>query len=197
MKYIKAGDANNSLTVLNDAIKEHYILTEKILCFSLLGERSADYMLQENAHLLCHFSKWIDIRMQDGTMDKKNIFITHEYHKSIHNIANSLMSSIQSKSVTKSLVIEYNLQQQEFIDSIDKYKLYLYEYLNQHDTLTELPLRKLLYQEFHDFVSYCEQKKSKAWVLMIDIDHFKNINDRWGHNHGDEVLRQMAKNFNL
>ena len=36
------------------------------------------------------------------------------------------------------------------------------------------------------------RERSEVAVLMIDVDHFKQINDQHGHAHGDEVLRDFA-----
>lgn len=37
------------------------------------------------------------------------------------------------------------------------------------------------------------RRGSSLWVVMIDVDHFKHINDRFGHDIGDAVLRQVAQ----
>ncbi len=58
----------------------------------------------------------------------------------------------------------------------------------QTDPLTSLPNRnkvELRYAEMLD-------KKSQVGVVLIDIDHFKAVNDTHGHNAGDTVLRQIA-----
>jgi len=61
------------------------------------------------------------------------------------------------------------------------------------DMLTGLPNRR-------HFLAQLEQEKARvsraeeksAAVLMIDIDHFKQVNDSWGHAAGDQVLRHLA-----
>ncbi len=58
----------------------------------------------------------------------------------------------------------------------------------QIDPLTQLPNRnkvELRYAEFLD-------RKQQVGVVLIDIDHFKAVNDTHGHNAGDQVLRQVA-----
>lgn len=66
--------------------------------------------------------------------------------------------------------------------------------LAETDSLTGLPNRRkildLLEQLTSDYDGSCEMA-----VAMIDIDHFKSINDTYGHEIGDDVLRQIASVF--
>ncbi|MBN1984476.1 MAG: diguanylate cyclase [Chitinivibrionales bacterium] len=67
----------------------------------------------------------------------------------------------------------------------------LYENVNI-DTLTGLYLRSYFEQILEQELRYCGQIGSHLSVLMIDIDFFKLINDRFGHQTGDEVLAAMG-----
>lgn len=57
------------------------------------------------------------------------------------------------------------------------------------DPLTGLPNRRA----FFDALATVAGSDEQAVVAMIDIDHFKAVNDRFGHAAGDEVLRQVAE----
>jgi diguanylate cyclase (GGDEF)-like protein/PAS domain S-box-containing protein len=62
------------------------------------------------------------------------------------------------------------------------------EYLARHDALTDLVTRSHL-------VRHIEQQLNSGHrfaVLYIDLDRFKPVNDLWGHETGDEILRQVA-----
>ncbi len=64
-------------------------------------------------------------------------------------------------------------------------------YLAQHDPLTSLPNRALFNQRLADSVRDIRRQGGCA-VLMIDLDHFKDINDIHGHPAGDAVIREAA-----
>ena len=57
------------------------------------------------------------------------------------------------------------------------------------DELTELPGRRVL-------KNHLASLDSSYSIAMLDIDHFKNINDRYGHDTGDQVLRFIAMHLN-
>lgn len=61
------------------------------------------------------------------------------------------------------------------------------------DTLTGLPNRFSLYK---DFLKRIEKENASFAVLFFDLDGFKRINDLYGHNSGDEVLKQIGRRLN-
>jgi diguanylate cyclase (GGDEF)-like protein len=61
------------------------------------------------------------------------------------------------------------------------------------DPMTGLYNRRLLDQHLPPILDRCRLKKSNLSLLMIDVDHFKILNDTLGHAAGDELLRDIAQ----
>lgn len=66
------------------------------------------------------------------------------------------------------------------------------QFLAQHDILTKLPNRLLLNDRTHQAIESAKRNKKGFCVCFMDLDNFKKINDSYGHNYGDEVLKQVA-----
>ncbi|QWD77364.1 GGDEF domain-containing protein [Polynucleobacter sp. MWH-Svant-W18] len=63
------------------------------------------------------------------------------------------------------------------------------QHLAHHDTLTGLPNRALFADRLQRAILKARREKTLFALLYIDIDHFKSINDQYGHHAGDEVLK--------
>jgi diguanylate cyclase (GGDEF) domain len=61
------------------------------------------------------------------------------------------------------------------------------------DSLTGALNRRSLEQEAIRLSARCDRTGDTLAIMMIDVDHFKSINDRYGHQVGDEVLKCLAK----
>lgn len=66
------------------------------------------------------------------------------------------------------------------------------EALSTTDYLTELPNRRAFEMSLSDEMAKAARHEQALSIAVLDIDHFKNINDRYGHDVGDEVLRQVS-----
>jgi len=62
-----------------------------------------------------------------------------------------------------------------------------------HDGLTELPNRTLFHDRLQQSLSYAARSGERLAVALIDVNYFKAINDRYGHEAGDAALRVTAQ----
>jgi diguanylate cyclase (GGDEF)-like protein/PAS domain S-box-containing protein len=62
-----------------------------------------------------------------------------------------------------------------------------------HDALTGIPNRLLLKDRFAQTIARAERKGTILALLAIDLDRFKEVNDRWGHQFGDEFLKTVVQ----
>jgi diguanylate cyclase (GGDEF)-like protein len=104
--------------------------------------------------------------------------------------------SMMALGVAMTLTAAYSLERQERIG----YLLHIngqlqsaeLHRLSNVDQLTELPNRRAFEQRFETLWGEAMKSEASLSAIVIDIDHFKIVNDEYGHLYGDEVLRHVA-----
>lgn len=64
---------------------------------------------------------------------------------------------------------------------------------SETDNLTGAYNREKMLSTAKEFIKECRKKRNGVAVLFLDIDHFKKINDRYGHQEGDQILKLLIR----
>ena len=79
------------------------------------------------------------------------------------------------------------------LQSSDEVNLAIRLYENAtRDGLTRTLNRSSFFEQGYQEISFCKRQNRSFIFIMLDVDHFKNVNDTYGHVTGDAVLRQLA-----
>ena len=69
------------------------------------------------------------------------------------------------------------------------------EHLAVHDPLTNLYNRRGLYEQLNQMISRSQRNHYSSVVIFIDLDGFKSINDEFGHESGDFLLKKISESY--
>jgi len=101
--------------------------------------------------------------------------------------------------VTVSEVVELNTQLQSRLAEADRALQRQAAQIERHmteartDPLTRLPNRRAFDDRLRSLLARWQDQHKPLSLLMIDVDHFKQLNDRYGHLAGDQALRHIAE----
>ncbi|MEM7053775.1 MAG: GGDEF domain-containing protein, partial [Pseudomonadota bacterium] len=90
--------------------------------------------------------------------------------------------------VTSLLVTVFSLV---FVDRLNRQQQQL-EQLAMQDPLTQIGNRRIMQQHLENAMAEHRRHQTPATLVLIDLDHFKQINDEQGHEAGDEILIRFA-----
>lgn len=126
------------------------------------------------------------IRLVDAKQDIDEMRITHLRHYiklfKEHQDLTTKFSTIQQQ------LNSFEDESQQLDDELTRVHM-----LSVTDELTQLPNRRALIQRLDDEVARVQRYGSPLALAIIDLDEFKPINDTFGHNAGDQVLRYFAE----
>jgi diguanylate cyclase (GGDEF)-like protein/PAS domain S-box-containing protein len=66
------------------------------------------------------------------------------------------------------------------------------EHQATHDNLTGLANRTLLHDRIAQSIAFARRSNRSVAVMLLDLDHFKHVNDAFGHSAGDDLLKEVA-----
>ncbi len=148
----------------------------------------------------------------------KNDVITTTYHNTCpyfnkENKFHYCISSDISKDIY--LIINFVFDTNEELDYLKEKISYIKSYINEaapsievkllmealqqsafRDGLTGLYNRKFLEEHTKKLIPQATRDKFNIGVLLLDMDHFKAVNDEYGHDIGDKVLKELARILN-
>jgi len=187
-------ETNTFIAELDAAVEAHMNWTRRILRCAVLRTSPGEDVLAPLAHTLCRFGCWfISHRSHFDAIDAQAAQQVETVHQAMHDAIRSICADVLAGQPGQNANLEaYEQSQSELLGLLARFKTLILSSAVRQDPLTGLPLR---YGIEHDFTLYqkdARRNRSLLYVVMIDIDHFKRINDSYGHPVGDMALRHLA-----
>lgn len=181
------------LIELNKSIDAHYKwLVTMFRCVVSLDVTQPDIM-GENSHCVCRFGQWLNNQSRYNEDDCSYVSKINATHEKMHLLGKELLLAIVEKRSHPWHFDSFQDALLAFTSSVMDYKIYLLNIRSNIDVLTGLPGRRMLDESFER--QLLDAEPLNLYILLLDIDRFKYVNDTYGHLVGDVVLRALASNL--
>ena len=181
------------LIELNNSIDAHYKwLVTMFRCVVSLYVTQPD-ILGENSHCVCRFGQWLNNQSRYNEDDCSYVSKINATHEKMHLLGKELLLAIVEKRSHSWHFDSFQDALLAFTSSVMDYKIYLLSIRSNIDALTGLPGRRMLDESFDR--QLLDAEPLNLYILLLDIDRFKYVNDTYGHLVGDVVLRALASNL--
>jgi len=182
-------DLQATLRELDQAIYNHgqWIkdLTRSIICGLPYDIRD----IAEDAHQQCRFGQWFYGNPPQALREHPAFSAIESQHRDMHRLAAHLL--ISAASGTLNSPREYD----SFTNTVDRLNLEMYslkreleESFNSRDVLTGAENRMSMLTRLRELRELVNRRIQECAIVIMDLDHFKAVNDTYGHPVGDQIL---------
>lgn len=171
---------------------EHRAWINQVNKSLICGPNSDCVHIGEDTHQQCTLGSWLEEQAGSLFEQIKEHQELVARHKHIHDLARSMVQTVKSgKRVEEAAYDEFLTASSEFQNMISRTNEAIVAEINATDPLTGAQNRSHMRALLEDRISKVSLGIT-SWVLMIDLDHFKSINDDYGHEVGDQVLKGFS-----
>lgn len=183
------------LANIDQGIEAHLAWNQRLMRCALLHEAPGDDMMQPDAHHQCVFGQWF-LGEQDtlNTFDAGLTQALEQHHRAMHDAVRSLcQQAAQGRPADAADLQAYEGGQLAMVANLNLLRQRVADSVLQYDALTGLPLRNGLNYAFDIRQRDAARLGLPLHLAMVDVDHFKKVNDVWGHSVGDLALQHLAR----
>lgn len=185
----------NLLAGIDRGIQDHLAWNQRLLRCALLRDTPGEDIVHPDAHQHCQFGQWL--LAQSATLtgfDPKMTRDVEHHHRALHDAVRRLCEQASRGLPARREDLQtYETAQTTMVDCLNVLRQRVAESVLQMDALTGLPLRKGLDYAFQIRQRDAARQSVPLHLAMVDVDHFKVVNDTWGHPIGDEALQHLTK----
>lgn len=177
---------------INTLLDGHRVWMDRLNKTLICGTTAAEDTIAENAHHQCRVGKWLEQQARALFADKTKHDVLLARHKQVHDHARAMVTSAQRGDRINEDIYDGFLEAAlEFEQMIESAYDTLMARINATDPLTGAQTRSHMRALLEDRLIK-SRDGGPSWIVMVDLDHFKSINDRYGHDIGDQVLKGFA-----
>jgi two-component system cell cycle response regulator len=196
LKMLRAG-----LFTRKDIDKQSLILHRSMVGFEV--DHQDEYIIPEGHELLRYLQDHFTCHTYEELL--RAVPELGQLH-AVYSLEPYLIVPLRSKTVVNGVLVlgdpieglEISDQDRRYVMDIATlagiavHNAFLYE-ITTTDIMTKLKLRHFFIDNLQDTMLVSRKEKRKLSLVMLDIDHFKNLNDTYGHLCGDMVIRQVSQ----
>jgi diguanylate cyclase (GGDEF)-like protein/PAS domain S-box-containing protein/putative nucleotidyltransferase with HDIG domain len=187
--FIALGNVNDSFRMQYCSGMFHQLKDQHIYILiepDKLWYTNESFIFEDNTRKVEGTEKWIGIPLINSAQIIGFFGVACTVQKSIFNEEEiALLKQIAQ-------LISIALNQEAIIEANERLASMAYT-----DPLTGLPNHRMLMGYIDEKLASCKQTGEICSLLFIDLDHFKHVNDTWGHQAGDAVLRDAAQRLTV
>jgi GGDEF domain-containing protein len=181
---------------LNAAIVEHtkwmVQWNRKVICDGMQIGKDLSEWSAEN----CEFGRWLDSDEASFLKELEIFQQVESLHKQVHLPVNAIMkNTARGQPITQQQFDNYVEAEKDFSRLLVSLRDEIYRLIFSYDYLTGTLTRQAIFHVLRMEYERVKRDAENSCIVMIDLDCFKSINDKYGHQAGDKVLEVVAEHF--